>query len=416
MSTSIKNKAIARERQRAHERKANRSGYTSRNYWLYVLFVWLVLPAGTLLSVFTESFNYYHTWAASFDESWRWIPVLFLAAITNALVIMLGKGCVDDVQDAVLSGKAFDKATFALKLLIFCGAFYWSVSNSLEGAPLLRTHLQEKRQPVAALLRNPDDVDTAYADRRDQQLSIIAAAKKTTWKGNITRDAMRAMRTAQAELTKLDAAIATERAEVTAKNEATTLAYEEELNQSANKATTIAGVGQLIMILSVMFIGLWYTGVEDDLDEEDDLGADAGAKGRTKGSESRTIGFHPAPPATAAAPYSDVGGHEGLPEGRRKIGFHHRSRSEADTSAAATRSDKRSDSQAESLEAASRLNSWRTNKRNLDSVKKRTSETAKDHAKRLKEAMEYEEKMLAQMGLRIELQESPRRRYVLVPI
>ena len=138
-------KVIRKEQAKAHDRKDNRRSFTGRNYWLYVLIAFVVLPIGTIISAGTEIFNYWHTWAAGLDEAYRWVPVLLLAILTNSLIIMLGKGIVDDIREGVFSSPTYDQATFTVKALAFVGIFYFSVTQSLEGAPLLRVHLQEQR-------------------------------------------------------------------------------------------------------------------------------------------------------------------------------------------------------------------------------------------------------------------------------
>jgi len=428
-SSSLKSKAILKEQQRAQERRNNRNGFTSRNYWVYVIFSFIVLPLGMGLSIWTEAFNYVTTWAAPLGN-WRWFVALFVALITNVLVVMMGKGVTDDIQDAVFSGETFDKFTFVLKVLLFCGAAYWSVSNSLAGAPALRTSMKVNRQPVADLLDNPDNINAAYAERRQQQLDIIAAAKRTTWKNNITRDAMRAMRTAQAELKTLDAAISAERSAVTEANAATTLAYNEETKQQADGAWAIAGVGQIVMGFCIIFIGLWNTGVEHGLTPT--KGADAGA-GAGSGSGGRNpIGFGGGLVPTSQTPTPPPGSAPGhnLPAPRRQIGFgtsHPTPPSGGGTvpvtpfpggnPAVATRSYGAETPDPDSLEARSRLAAWTKHNAQMNAYRaKKETPSALAGIDRQQELMNHEEQELARMGMRIELQESPRKVYILVQI
>lgn len=429
-SSSLKSKAIAREQKRAESRKDDRTGFTTRNYWLFVLFAWLILPVATVMSVCTEGFNYYHTWASPISEDFRIIPVLLLAGVVNAVVIMFGKGIVDDVQDAVLSGEAFDRAAFALKVIIFSLAVYWSVSQSLAGAPLARTYMKETRQPVTALLADLDTVDAEYAERRQQQLDIIASARKTTWKGRITGPAMKSLNGAQQELKKIDDQVTAGRNVVATANAEIEAAYEAELTQDQAQAGVIMAGGQFMMLVSVIFIGLWYTGVEDEMDKT--TGAAAGA-GAGSGSGGRNpIGFGGGLAPTSHNPTPPAGGtpNHNLPAPRRQIGFGRNTPTPpagGGTAAppppaggnppVATRSYGAETADPESLEARSRLAAWTKHNAQMNAYRaKKETPSALAGIDRQQELMNHEEQELARMGMRIELQESPRKVYILLPL
>lgn len=468
MSTTYKNKALALERQRAAERAQDRSGFTSRNYWLYVVIVFLALPICTGISIFTEGFNYYSTWASALGM-FRTPSALVFALFINLLVIMLGKGVVDDIQDGVFSSKFYDKSMFVIKSLVFMGALYWSVTNSLAGAPHLRLYVQESHQPVALLLTDPGTVNAEYEDRRQQQLDIIKSARNTTWKGNITAAAMKTLRAAQAELSKLDAAIAADRAKIDEANALVTADYNAEVAEAQEGSVLIAGLGQLGQLICVLIIGLWNKGVEDEADIETE-GAAAGARtsegeetedqsvilagfdrmgqqlsdlimglldkqaegataGAMRGGKASAnaggIGFN----SSAAATHTPANGPSADPTalppsaGRSPIGFKHYEATPSPTPAiterptVATRRDIDDDANPDSLAAQSRLAAWRSHSRNLASYATRAqTKSAVDAAAQLEKLMAHEEEELARMGLRIVLQESPRKAYILVPI
>lgn len=430
MSTTYKNKALALERQRAAERAQDRSGFTNRNYWLYVVIVFLALPICTGISIFTEGFNYFSTWASALGM-FRTPSALVFALFINLLVIMLGKGVVDDIQDGVFSSKFYDKSMFVIKSLVFMGALYWSVTNSLAGAPHLRLYVQESHQPVALLLTDPGAVNAEYEDRRQQQLDIIKSARNTTWKGNITAAAMKTLRAAQAELSKLDAAIAADRAKIDEANALVTADYNAEVAEAQEGSVLIAGLGQLGQLICVLIIGLWNKGVEDEADIETD-GAAAGAMRMAAGaSQPRGIGFHPAAATHTpnSGPSADPTAIIPSPEPRTPIGFRHYPTSEApeappsptpattERPTVATRRDIDDDANPDSLAAQSRLAAWRSHSRNLASYATRAqTKSAIDAAAQLEKLMAHEEEELARMGLRIVLQESPRKAYILVPI
>ena len=274
------------------------------------------------------------------------------------------------------------------------------------------------------LITDPNEVNQDYAARRSEQLDIIASAKRTTWKGKMTRQAMASMSAAQSALANIDAIIAADRATVAGENEVIKADYATKLERDANKAFSIAGLGQIVQLGCIIFIGLWHTGVDDEAGID---GEDAGARVSGKARKPAPIGYRPGVNlVNAAPPYQEEATAEGA--SRPKIGFRHYPQGrppplpppppapvvhEAHEAPAATRSDKPDPN---SMEANTRLNSWRSYKRNLDAIRKRTTPSAKANQEKYRKGMAYEAEELARMGLKIELKESPKRCYALIPI
>jgi hypothetical protein len=430
----LKGKLISHQLRNARRRSDERQSFTHRNVYLWVFLAWVVYPCGVLLSGFTEGF-FIHSLAARFSAPVAWGFTALAVLAIEGLIYFLGKTAIDDVQAGVFSGTLTERAMFALKALGFVACFALSVHLSLRGAPLFQEWHQRSADPVALRLEDEGQIERAYADDKAVQLDIIAGARATTWRGSITRPAMASLRTAQAELARIDAAIAADRERVRQRNAAAVDAYEAEVAAGSRTAFSLAGLGQGVVLLCIILIGLYDQGVDREVGARTQVQAEPGndsepAAVRPFGSPSlaaasvssplsppthprpRPIGFRTygdAPPTPLEVPpISDGSVVDTLTAPALPAA--------APTVATSSHDGAGQDLPNPELDQQTRLNSYRALMKTLRTYQSRDTAAAHEARAATQRHLDYEVQQLARLGKRIELREKPVRKYVLVDI
>ncbi|MEM6397159.1 MAG: hypothetical protein AAF741_12490, partial [Bacteroidota bacterium] len=305
----------------AKERQEKRKSFSLRNYALWIFSSWIGYPIAVILSVLTMGANFYYSWANAIPfDSLRWLAIVLVVAFVEGIIFYTVKGFVDDIQAGALSGTKHDKIMLTLKLIIGAGALYFSISQSLEGAPYLYEQVKRNHTPLEELLLDEAQADATYQAQRDQQLAMISSARNTTWRGRMTQDAMKSMRAAQQELSAIDAQIAEEKSRIRGKNAAIQLEYEAEVQRSADRAYGIAGVGAVAGFIFLLIIGIYDDGTECELSNSAAGGkssippAPPSISGGPRGAGILRPAAPPPPPIITKT-------ENPLPKARRPIGF-----------------------------------------------------------------------------------------------
>jgi hypothetical protein len=448
---SYKNSLIHNHQVRAEERIDNRGSVIGRNVIVWIFVAWILYPIGASLSAFTEGFYIYYIMGENTLPFLRWAATILLCVMIEGSVLFLGQGAIDDLQAGALAGTGGEKFLFAIKTIGFIAFFSLSIYLSLQGGPKFQEWREKTQNPIELQLTPESDAEETYAMDLATQNTVISDARNTKWRGTITGSAMKAMRSAQAEVTRINGLVEAEKARIRESNQELKDKYYAELAITTGHAFTLTGVGQIVVLFCIAFIGVFNQEVERGLGGTKEEGAAAGARNGQE-SNARQIGFgnntaaaahHPNNQGNPYGPTSDT-----TPDDRRAIGFKHYEHApkspgtggpssspssydgdvalgtvttgapeDGDGHNVETRLDNATTADKDSLEAQSRLASWRSHHANLCSYTNRNP-TKSNIASiaRLEELKGHEEKQLALMGWRIELQESPRKAYILVPV
>ena len=390
----FKGNVIARQIAGAIQRRQSRASFISRNVWLWAFLAWVVYPLAAVLSGFSEGFFIYGLMDGA-PTIPRWLFTLAAVGAIEGMVYFMGRGAIDDLQAGVLSAPLAERVLFVCKAIAFLGFFTLSVWLSLRGAPLFQEWRIRSAEPVELRLTDESTAAAPFAEQRAEQLAIIESARSTTWRGRMTREAMASLQVAQSELSRIDAEISAGRRRIRESNSAIVAAYESDMLISAMRAWNFAGLGQAMVLLSLLMIGLYYEGVE----REAGLEGKAGDGAQVQQLTLRAEGKH-----DTLVPHS--------PEDRRPIGF----RTYPPADARPTVAPARVVADLPELDQVTRLNSYRTLMKNYRVYEGRTSRAAADAKARIERHLAYEQEQLARLGKRIELQEHPVRKYILVDL
>jgi uncharacterized membrane protein len=285
---SNKNTLIAREKQRAQARAAENDSFIARNYWLWVIIAFVAYPLASMLSAFTEGSN---VW---FRISATGAPTLLVVLVVGMLVILievlsyiLGKGAIDDIQAGVFSRGPADIGMWAIKTVGFIAIMGFSVFLSVNGAPLLNEKLRKAYTPPEVSFVSIDSINAAYNAQILPHQENISRMQRTTWKGSITRDASRSINKSQALMAEIEARRTADLTAAQAENQRLRAEWLEETETNSSYAMGFAGLGELIKLFCLIFIGLYDQG----LSEEAAILGGQGSSRSYSGSSAAPISF-----------------------------------------------------------------------------------------------------------------------------
>lgn len=145
------------------------------------------------------------------------------------------------------------------------------------------------------MLASMDSLNKVYDKRLLPYQQNMEAARNTRWKGSVTRDAMKNLTSTQSTVDHIESERSVAADSLSAYNARITEAWTAKTASSANWLKGFAGIGEVLKIFCLIFIGIYDQGVIKEA---------TGAKGSsstTSGSGSRSPGFFPssAPPVIA---------------------------------------------------------------------------------------------------------------------
>lgn len=262
---SNKGTIIEREKQRATSKAADRDSFIARNYGLWVMVAFVAYPLASVLSAFTEGSNVYFRIASSGAP---WILVVLVVAIVVTLIEVLsytlGKGAIDDMLAVVFSGDGADKGMFAVKVIGFLAIMGFSVFLSINGAPLLNEKLRKSYTPAEASFVNVDSINAAYNTALLPHQENIKHMQATKWKGSITRDANRSIMASQKMLAMIEERRTAELSAATDRNTVIRGEWEDETSTNSSYAMGFAGLGEIIKLFCLIFIGIYDQGLSKE--------------------------------------------------------------------------------------------------------------------------------------------------------
>ena len=262
---SNKGTIIEREKQRATSKAADRDSFIARNYGLWVMVAFVAYPLASVLSAFTEGSNVYFRISATGAP---WILVVLVVFIVVVLIEVLsytlGKGAIDDMQAGVFSGDGADKGMFAVKVIGFLAIMGFSVFLSINGAPLLNEKLRKSYAPAEASFMNVDSINAAYNLAIAPHAENIKHMQATKWKGSITRDANRSIMASQKLIAQIEDRRTAELSAATDRNTVIRGEWEDETSTNSSYAMGFAGMGEIIKLFCLIFIGIYYQGLSKE--------------------------------------------------------------------------------------------------------------------------------------------------------
>jgi len=256
------------EAERAVKREKESASFIARNFWLWVVIAYLVYPLAAVFSALTEGGHIYLRSKAALGEGIAaTVVTAILVVLIETLKFFLGKGSVDDLQANPFSQGGSVLAAFFVKVLGFVAVMAFSVSLSVKGAGVMNDYMRKHYQPVT---QEADYVDeAAIIARYDQELlphrQNIQQYQQIRWKGTITVDARRMISSEQAQIDKILAARDVEIARVRANNDDLKGAWKAETEENHGYAMTFAGVGEVICLLALIFIGIYDDGIKNEV-------------------------------------------------------------------------------------------------------------------------------------------------------
>jgi len=259
---------IKQEGQRASRREQHSRSFIARNFWLWVVVAYLVYPLASIFSALTEGGHIFLRAKAALGEGLApWIVTVILVLLIELLKFFLGKGAVDDLQANPFSQGGSTLAAFFVKALGFIGIMAFSITLSVQGAEVINNYMRKNYQPVSV---DPSYVDeNAIIARYEQELlphrTNIQQYQNIRWKGTITVDARRMIRKEQDQVDKILAARDAELARVRANNDELKGEWKQETEANGNYAMGFAGVGEVICLLAIIFIGVYDDGIRREV-------------------------------------------------------------------------------------------------------------------------------------------------------
>jgi hypothetical protein len=246
----MKNKALLKERARL-EQIADKD-FISRNYWVKWAALYLLYPIVALWSAFTAGGHLYTHFARTFNSFEIAIGLtIVVAVLIEAGKYIFGSSAMDDLYDGVFSEGVAPIIAFILKLIAAVVIFYFSVSLSLQGGPVVAEYWKAETKPPETVAYSL--IETKYNDLVAQQEAIINDARNMTWKGVIVREGQKIIRAANAEIVRINK----ERTEAlrNARNDNATIVadWETETATTGQWFLGFAGLGEVLALIILIF-------------------------------------------------------------------------------------------------------------------------------------------------------------------
>lgn len=260
-----------------------KQSFIGRNFYLFYG-ICAVYFLAALWSMATAGGNLYIRVAGMFGETTLALVLAGVGAFALVgLQFFTGKGAVDDLQIRILSRdkdgeykhSLGERAFFFLKVFGFVAATFVSFTMSIDGAEAGNEYLRtERRAPKLEM------EDTRYFD---EQLSRIAANIETErgrkWQGVLVTDAARRIERYEKQAEAVRSERAKYLARIGEKNDLAWQAWNEKTEENTIRLQGYTGVGEIICIICVLFIGLYDDGLYREANSRrgGPMGATAGA-------------------------------------------------------------------------------------------------------------------------------------------
>lgn len=279
------NSALEKEMMRIHNKKDQRN-FVERNFPLKVVLFWALYPVAAIWSAFTEGSHLHHHFLNTINNvTISLIVTLIIVAAIETGKFFFTKSALDDLDEGVFGDDWHHQAAFLLKTVGAVGCFWFSISLSMQGAPVVAEDYKESTSPIE--LVSADSVNAVYDARIAKQEAIIQDARNMTWKGAIVRNGQKVIRDAQAEMKLIEDDRRAALAAADEENQLRKSDYGDEIASSGTWFTRFTGIGEGLAILIMLFAGNYEAGARRN------LSSPTPARTGSTPAASRSIGFQP---------------------------------------------------------------------------------------------------------------------------
>lgn len=253
---------IAKETQRAAGKLEHRENFIARNYWLWVAVAFVFYPLSSIFSALTEGGHVLIRMKATMGDGLApMIVTILLVALIEGLKFFLGKGAIDDIQAGVFSEGGAYLYAFVLKALGFIAIIAYSITLSVKGAPEINEYLRTQVKLVQPEYISLDSINSRYDAEILPYQGNIDKYSQTTWKGKIVSEARQMIMAEQKNIDRIEERRNTELNRAILENDKIGQDFEERTASNGQWAMGFAGLGEVICIFCLIFIGIYDDGI-----------------------------------------------------------------------------------------------------------------------------------------------------------
>lgn len=258
-----KSTIITKETQRAQQKMQYQDNFIIRNYWLWVVFAFVLYPLAAIFSALTEGGHVYLRTKDSLGLGiLPWAITILVVILVEAPKFFLGKGAVDDIQAGVFSEGGPKLALFIVKVLGFIAVMIFSVNLSIQGAPVINKELRKHYKPLAAEYINTDSINAHYDTQVAMHRANIATYEQTTWKGKIVGDARKMIMNEQKLIDGLETRRSEDLSRTQAENDQIRKEHKAKTAENGQWAMGFAGFGEVLCLFCLVLIGIYDDGIK----------------------------------------------------------------------------------------------------------------------------------------------------------
>lgn len=241
-------------------------GFIARNFLLKVVMCFVLYPIAALLSGMTEGMHLYINMEQTFASAGISITLtlLFVILIEAGQYFALN-GVVDDLREGVVAESRHHVVSFVIKLALAIILLIASISLSIQGAPIANEYFKKKSSPIA--LVNTDSINARYDAQIATENAAIDKASKITWHGKIVEGGQKIITKAQGQKAIIEENRRAELAQAEAENQYRQADYNGKLEHSGLWFTRFAGIGELLKLICLIFLGNYEAGGQKEAKE-----------------------------------------------------------------------------------------------------------------------------------------------------
>lgn len=296
-----------------------KNSFIERFYGLKKFFILFLLPLVIAWSVCTESAFLYSNFIETFNNrNWAFFFTILLDVIIEGGKYKIGTLFITGLLLGWFSGTASHQFGGFLLAVLFVLLYGGSAYMSIKGAPMAASHFTKETSPIEL-----EDENLLIA-RFDKLIAVENATKadalQNKWKGNTTRKGMKLAQTTQENINALSIQREKELKELRARNKALQLEYNSQIDNRGEWFQNFAGCGEIIQIISLLFLGIYYK-VSFDEQNDPDLLDDRMNYSGSNGQQLKITSTDPYINQLIQELKINQNGHYPNKSGRKPIGF-----------------------------------------------------------------------------------------------